>query len=194
MKRATLDILDASIPDDYAAWRSDPDDRRFPAYKRTFLTDPVFWERHRPADWAYTLTWNEFQYSEISTPDYLDLKIPGNDPGVYVFYIRPDQVINRFPQFALYLGISNERGSNRPLRERLKDYAPSRVAARKKRDNIDQMLQMYFGVLWIAYATVLRPSAELVELEQKLHGFIYPCYARRDYPDDILTLQRRFPS
>jgi hypothetical protein len=50
---------------------------------------------------------------------------------------------------------------------------------------------MLQGVLWVAYA-LASLSKELMELEAKLHGFIYLCYARRDYPADIKTQQKRF--
>jgi hypothetical protein len=192
MKRATFDILDAAIPDDFTRWQTYPDDTRFMPYRRTFLTDPVYWERHKPVDWAFALAWNELRYADIPTPADVDTRIQSDDPGLYIFYARPPQVVYRFPQFAFYLGISNEGGSNRPLRERLKDYVLTRVAAKLKRDSIDQMLQMYYGVLWVAYTLIPRTSDDLRELETKLHGFIYPCYSRRDFPDDIRTQQRRF--
>ena len=192
IKRATFDVLDAAIPSDFRRWQNYPDDVRFMPYRKSFLTDPVYWVRHKPLDWAFVLAWSEFRYSDVTTPADVDNRIQSDEPGLYIFYIRPEQVLFRFPQFAFYVGISNERGSERPLRERLKDYLPTRIVAKLKRDNIDQMLQMYYGVLWVAYALTTRPSNELKELETKLHGFIYPCYARRDYPDDIQTQQRRF--
>lgn len=192
MPRATFDILDAAIPDEYSEWLGRSDELRFMPYRRTFLTDPVYWTRHRPDDWVFQLQWREFRYQEASSPQYLDQLIQSDDPGIYIFYVRPDVFLYHFPRFAFYIGISNEHGSNRPLRERLKDYLPSRVKSKKKRDNIDQMLQMYYGVLWIAYALASHPSTELMEMESKLHGFIFPCYARRDYPSDIKTQQKRF--
>ncbi len=192
--RATLDLLDAAIPtpDKYEQWRQLPDNVRFENYRKHFLTDPVFWGRHQPKDWVFALSWNEYRYADVTTPADVDAKIGSDKPGVYIFYVRPTRIVYRFPQFAFYIGISNERGTNRPLRERLKDYIPTRVAAKLKRDNIDQMLQMYYGVLWVAYALAARPSSELVKLEKKLHGFIYPCYSRRDFPKDIQTQRRRF--
>lgn len=192
IERATLDIIDAAIPSDFRRWQARKDEIRFLPYRKSFLTDPVYWVRHKPRDWAFALNWSEFRYSDITTPADIDSRIQSDEPGLYIFYVRPDELMFRFPQFALYVGISNERGSNRPLRERLKDYLPTRIAGKLKRDNIDQMVQMYYGVLWIAYSLTSRSSNELVDLETKLHGFIYPCYARRDYPDDIRTQQRRF--
>jgi hypothetical protein len=54
------------------------------------------------------------------------------------------------------------------------------------------MLILYYGVIWVAYALTDRPSNELEALEEKLHGFIYPRYDRRDFPIDIKTQQKRF--
>ncbi len=192
MPRATFDLLDAAIPEEYSEWLGRSDELRFLPYRRTFLTDPVYWTRHKPEDWVFQLEWREFRYQDANSPQDVDQLIQSDEPGLYIFYVRPDTFLYHFPRFAFYIGISNERGSNRPLRERLKDYLPSRVKSKKKRDNIDQMLQMYYGVLWVAYAIASHPSQELMEVETKLHGFIYPCYARRDYPADIKTQQKRF--
>ena len=193
-KRATVDIIDASIPlpDEFDRWRKYPDAVRFKAYMRSFSTDPVLWHRHTPDEWAFDLTWNEYRYAEVISPAQVDTTIGSDDPGLYMFYVRPERTLCSFPRFPFYVGISNERNSNRSLRDRLKDYLPTHITQRLKRDNIDQMLQMYYGVLWVAYALAPRPGAELAELEKKLHGFVYPCYNRRDFPGDILTQRRRF--
>lgn len=192
MTRATFEPIDAAIPDDFDRWQDYPDDVRFKPYLRTFLTDPVYWKRHVPSNLTFAFTWQEYKYSEVTTPAAIDAQLSSEAPGIYMFYARPDNVINGFPRFTFYIGISNEHDSERPLKHRLKDYLPETIRAKKKRDNIDQMLQLYYGVLWVAYAFVDWPSSQLSELEMKLHGFIFPCYARRDYPADIKTQIKRF--
>jgi hypothetical protein len=192
MARATFDLIDAAIPEDFERWQNYPDDARFRSYLRTFLTDPVYWSRHVPAEEAFGLNWQEYRYADVRTADELDAQITSNESGIYIFYVRPNRLICSFPRFAFYVGISNEHNSQRPLRDRLKDYLPSRVRAKAKRDNIDQMLQLYYGVLWVTYACTDLQSAQLMDLESKLHGFLFPCYARRDYPDDIKTQIKRF--
>jgi hypothetical protein len=188
----TLDILDASIPDEFNKWQAYSDEVRFAHYKEEIRTDPTSWKRHKPDDWAFNLSWAEFRYKDVKDAAILRTIITSTQPGIYIFYIRPDKVLYHFPQFALYVGISNEKNSKRALRERLKDYLPSAVAGKSRREHIDRMLKLYYGVIWVAYALTDRPSAELSALEEKLHGFIYPRYDRRDFPVDIKTQQKRF--
>lgn len=189
---ATFDMLDASIPARFEELQARPDDERFSDYREEFCTDPVLWKRHEPPAWAFDLVWQEFRYSEIKDSAGLNEIISSDSPGLYIFYISPERLISIFPRFALYLGISNEEGSRRPLRERLKDYLPGRIAGIAKRRNIDRMIRRYYGVLRVAYSLTERPSTDLMELEEKLHGFIYPRYARRDYPVDIKSQQKAF--
>jgi hypothetical protein len=188
----TLDILDASIPDEFNKWQGLTDEVRFAHYKEIIRTDPTHWKRHQPADWAFNLPWAEFRYADVKDSAILKTIITSTQPGIYIFYIRPEKVLYQFPQLALYVGISNEGNSQRPLRDRLKDYLPSTVASKNRREHIDRMLKLYYGVIWVAYALTDRPSNELEALEEKLHGFIYPRYDRRDFPVDIKTQQKRF--
>lgn len=189
---ATVDILDASIPDDFNRWLSYPDEVRWPHYRKKFCTDPKLWVRHQPPVWAASLAWAEFRYKDVSDGAHLDRIIASDLPGLYIFYVRPENILYSFPQFALYVGISNESDSGRPLRKRLRDYLPDVIKNKKKRENIDRMLRLYYGVLWVAYALSDRPSADLETLETKLHGFIHPPYDRRDFPVDIKTQHKRF--
>jgi hypothetical protein len=189
---ATLDILDASIPDEFNKWQGYPDEVRFAHYREEICTDPTHWKRHQPADWAYNLPWAEFRYADVKDGTNLKAIITSEQPGIYIFYIRPEKILYQFPQLALYVGISNEGDSKRPLRDRLKDYLPASVANKKRREHIDRMLKLYYGVIWVAYALTDRASTDLEALEEKLHGFIYPRYDRRDFPVDIKTQQKRF--
>lgn len=192
IKTDTLDILDASIPHVFSEWQAHNDEVRFAHYQETVRTDPTFWVRHRPAEWAFALPWAEFRYADVKDGKALKQVIKSDLPGIYIFYVRPETILHRFPQFALYVGISNERNSKRPLRNRLNDYLPASVAKKKRREHIDRMLKLYYGVLWVAYAVTDRPSIDLETLEMNLHGFLYPRYARRDFPIDIKTQQKRF--
>ncbi len=189
---ATIDILDASIPDEFQLLQSYPDAHRFKYYREEVMTDPVYWKRHQPPGWAFEMTWTEFRYADVSTAAQLDAVITSDLPGLYIFYIRPDRVFVSFPQLAMYVGISNERNSQRPLRERLKDYLPARIENKKKRENIDRMLRSYYGVLWVTYCLTNKPSSDLEALEETLHGFLDPRVGSRDYPVDIKTQQKAF--
>lgn len=130
---ATFDLLDPSTPGSYANYQNDSDEKRWPHYRAEFCTDPVLWKRHEPPAWAFSMTWAEFKYADATNSAKLNQLITSNDPGLYVFYIKPHQLIHHFPQFALYVGISNEGDSQRPLRDRLKDYLPEKITVKKKR-------------------------------------------------------------
>ena len=150
------------------------------------------WDRYVPPAWVFELNWREYRYAEIQRRKDLDLFIPDDEPGIYVFYARPDRLIYNFPQFPLYNGISNERNSLRPLRERLKDYLPTALSKIKKRKNIHRMLRLYYEHIWVAFAFSEATSADLEEVEKLLHGFIYPCFSRRDFPPEIKEQQQAF--
>lgn len=191
MKRATFDVLDASIPDAYDTWQGYPDNVRFKNYLVQFQADPTYWTAFVPKGWEATLTWQEYRYRDLLDRASIDRQITSTDPGIYIFYIRPELIVHRFPSYPMYIGISNEKGTKRPLRDRLKDYLPTNIAAIKKRENIAQMLQQYYGVLYVAYALAPKTSAQLRKFEERLHGYAYPSFSRRDFPKRIKSQQKR---
>ena len=119
--------------------------------------------------------------AKVSKRKDLEQIISSTLPGIYIFYVRPERLIGRFPQFALYIGISNERNSQRPLRDRLGDYLPSNLSTIQKRKNVHRMLQIYYNSLWVTYATTSAVSSDLEALEEAVHGYIHPCFGRRDF-------------
>ena len=58
--------------------------------------------------------------------------------------------------------------------------------------NIHRMLQFYYGCLWVAYALTDDHASELEALEESLHGYIHPCFARRDFPVLVKAQQQAF--
>ena len=192
MKRATFDLLDASIPEAYDFWQGLPDASRFTSYFLQFQTDPTYWNAYVPVGWETTLTWQEYRYKDLPDRASIDAQITATDPGIYIFYIRPEAIVHRFPSYPLYVGISNEKGTGRPLRERLKECLPSNISTIRKRENIDQMLQLFYGVLYVAYAlTPAKSNTELRQFEERLHGYLYPRFSRRDFPKRIKSQQKR---
>ena len=125
----------------------------------------------------------EFRFREAVENNDLDQRIPSSDPGLYIFYVRPDNLVYRFPQVALYVGISNATGSGRALRERLKDYM--RLGTLQKRKNVHQMLQLYYDYIWVAYSHLVLTSTQLKALETQLHDFLGPPFSRAAYSLDI---------
>lgn len=192
MTKATLDLFDAPLGDAYDYYQALPDAVRFPSYRQEFSVDPQKWAQHEPPEWVFAVNWREYRYADIQHREDLNSIIPEDEPGIYVFYARPNRLVHRFPQFAFYVGISNEGGSQRPLRERLKEYVPTSLNAIKKRKNVHRMLQLYYGQIWVAFALTSTPSPELEQVEKRLHGFIHPCFGRRDFPPDIKQQQQAF--
>ncbi len=192
MTKATFDPFDAPLGDAYEHYQGLHDQDRFLLYRREFLADPQNWTRHEPPQWVFALNWREYRYADVQQPGALNQIIPEEEPGIYVFYTRPNRLVHRFPQFAFYVGISNERNSQRPLRERLKEYVPSAVRTVKKRKNVHRMLQLYYGQIWVAFALSSVSSGELEQVEEKLHGFVHPCFGRRDFPPDVKGQQQAF--
>jgi len=192
MTKATFDLFDAPLGEAFEYCQRQPDEVRFAMYRREFSVDPQNWRRHGPPTWAFGLRWQEFRYADVQSAGDLDRLIGKDHPGVYVFYARPKKLIYQFPQFAFYIGISNEHGSKRPLRERLKDYLPTALAKIRKRKNIHRMLQFYYESLWVAFALTDEHATDLESLEKALHGYIHPCFARRDFPPEVKTQQKAF--
>jgi hypothetical protein len=192
MAKATFDPFDATLGDAYSYYQKLAAGARFASYRQEFSTDPQNWKKHEPPAWVFALKWREYRYADVQRREDLHPIIPENKPGIYIFYARPDRLIHRFPQFAFYIGISNERGSQRPLRERLKEYVPAALPTIKKRKNVHRMLQMYYGQIWVAFALTSASPASLRRIEMQLHGFVHPCFARRDFPVGIKQQQQAF--
>jgi len=188
----TFDLIDAPLWDAYGQHQGLPDSARFKIYRREFCVDPQNWVRHVPPQWVFELNWRNYHYPDVQQRDELNDIIPESDPGIYIFYTCADHLILGLPKFALYVGISNERNSERPLRDRLKEYVPTALNKIKKRKNIHLMLQLYYQQIWVAFALAPFPSEELERAEELLHGFLYPCFGRRDFPVDIKRQQQAF--
>jgi len=189
---ATFDPLDAPLWEGYEYFQSLADVVRASSYQHLFWVDPKHWRRHKPPEWIYNLEWKTYRYSQVDTAAKLRAAATETTPGIYIFSVRPELPVNGFPHFALYVGISNENDSGRPLRERLGDYLPRRVSAIRKRKNIHRMLCLYLLDLWVHFAYVDRPSATLMQVEKLLHGYLAPPVADEDYPVDMKHLKPAF--
>jgi hypothetical protein len=192
-KPATFDPLDAPLFEAYEFHQSLADSVRADLYQRWYWADPVNWTRHEPPDWVFNLQWKEFRYSEVTDRDKLRQLLTENEPGVYFFTVKPNKLLDQvFPHYVFYVGISNEDGSNRPLRERLFDYLPTSISAIKKRKAIHKFLTLYYGQAWVRYAYVTNTSSELESAEMKLHGYLAPPVAERDFPPDMKAKKPAF--
>jgi hypothetical protein len=191
-KLVTFDPIDAPLREAYQYYQSLPDDVRADTYTHAFWLDPMNWQRHAPPDWIFSLEWRSFRYAELDDAAKLRATVSERRAGVYIFSVAPGQLVAGFPQFALYVGISNEKNSNRPLRERLSDYSPKRISQIKKRKSVHKLLRLYFEHVWVHFAYVDRASDELTSAEKELHGYLAPPAAQREYPVDMKPYRRAF--
>ncbi len=187
MKQATLDILDAELRRGYVRYSAAEPADRIKFYRREFLCDPTNWTPLYTLISQHTFGWQEFRFRDAVSNNDLDTRIPSADPGMYIFYVRPVNLVYRFPQLALYVGISNATGSGRALRERLKDYMNfERVL---KRQNVHQMLQLYYDHIWVAFSHLSLSAAQMRELETQIHDFLGPPFGRSAYSLEIRAAQ-----
>lgn len=186
---ATLDPFDSeiSISEGHVSLARLSDSVRSAHYKLKFLADPVIWEAHRPPKWLANLEWHEYRYRDVQTTKHLREIIGDDTPGIYMFYARPEEAVYTFPRFPLYVGISE-----RPVWQRLGEYLPSCTSKVKKRQHIHRMLKLYYNQLRVAYAQASVEKTELAAAEKTLHGLIYPCYGRRDFPARVKRVQEAF--
>ncbi len=189
---ATFDPLDAPLWEGHEYFQSLADAVRAGSYQHLFWVDPKHWKRHKPPAWFYQLQWQSYRYSQVDTVTKLRATATKETPGIYIFSVRPESPVNGFPNFALYVGISNSNNSRRPVRERLADYLPRRIHSIRKRKNIHRMLCLYLHDLWVHFAYVDKPSSTLMSAEKKLHGYLAPPVADEAYPVDMKSLKPAF--
>lgn len=189
IKDSTFDLLDASYTSHVVDYLSLQDEYRYQNSEETFILDPNYWEKYYRIINATgcAFNWQEFKFD--SRPD-LNAIIPSNDIGIYMFVIKPVNRINDLPKFVIYIGISGESGSNRPLKERLADYLNYNII--KKRGKIHRLIKKYYGETYVSFSTVNVTWQVLEEIEEALHGFFVPIGNTRDFPVDIKLIKKSF--
>ncbi|WP_298487001.1 hypothetical protein [uncultured Maribacter sp.] len=185
----TLDILDAEYTTIVKKYKELEDNLRYKNSEETFILDPIYWEKYQNEIDALNcvLDWKEFKFD--SKPN-LETLIPTNEIGIYMFTVKPNNLIYDFPKYVIYVGISGEKGSNRPLKERLNDYFNFNEI--KKRKKLHRLLSKYFKNTHVAYSTVNITWQNLEKLEKAFHGFFLPIGNSRDFPVDIKTIKDAF--
>jgi len=179
MRQSTLDPLDSELRSASGRYSAALANDRQKFFSRTFQADPVEWQNREKYFSSQKFQWIEFRYRDVVSSNDLDTRIPSDSPGLYIFSVRPDYLVAGFPHFALYSGISNDRDSNRPLRERLKDYF--RLNTVKKRKNVHQMLQLYYPHIWVTCTLLKWSTRKLKELETNLHEYLGVPFATQAY-------------
>lgn len=179
MKQTTLDILDAALRREQGRYTGSSQVDRIQLFRRKFLCDPTDWTRLYALISQHAFTWQEFRFRDAVASNDLDRRIPSTDPGLYIFYVRPENLVHQFPQFALYVGISNATGSRRALRDRLKDYMNLQKIL--KRQNVHQMLQLYYENVWVAFSLLTLPATKMRALETHIHDYLAPPFGKSGY-------------
>jgi hypothetical protein len=190
MRQRTLDILDKDLSDKNNYYLSLPDEVRFRFLREEFLLDRTYWDKYFPLINRYSYNWEEFKYSSINTPNAIDTLISTNDIGLYIFYVRSENLFLDMPKYVFYVGISGEKGSNRPLKDRLKDYF--NIGNIKKRKKVHRMLAMYHSSVYIKFSLMSINHSQLEELEENLHGFFSPICNDRDFPIEMKNTRKAF--
>lgn len=179
IKQKTFDLLDAHLRTENDFYNNLDFDKRQVFYThKTYRVDP----------W-----WANKKYEELkkesfnwSTPiKYSDLKdfnkhISSNDIGIYLFLVSPKNLIFNLPQTVLYVGISGDKGKERPLKDRLNDYY--QISKLEKRENIHKLIQLYYDDLYVVYTFYKGADyKELLKIETALTEFFSAPYSDAAY-------------
>ena len=124
------------------------------------------------------LHWNSIQFGG----DDID-KVPADRRGVYAFAIRTDSSVLPPHSYILYIGMAG-RNSDRPLRERYRDYlSPTKVSTRGR---ITRVMN-WRPVLQFMFAAVDNsvPTEDIEALERQLNTALIPPYSERDMEADV---------
>lgn len=186
MKKITLDILDKEFND----WSSMNFDKRKRNYQESILLDVKNWEDYYSKLSAYNFVWSEFKYDTIDNTSKLNTIIDKDYTGIYMFIIKPNNLIYDCPKNVLYIGISGENNKNRPLRERIKDYF--QYSKLKKRDAVMRLLGKYYPNVYVAYTYCDKSTTILKEIESNLIGFFYPLCNKDDFPIELKPEKQAF--
>lgn len=187
MKKSTLDLLDSEYKKKESYYRNLESNYRRQASEEKFIIEPEYWEEYYKKLSVYTFSWQEFKFSEMKD---LDTEITQNDIGLYMFVVKANQLICDMPKFVIYVGISGEKGSNRSLKDRLKDYFNFNKV--KKRNKLHRLISKYYSNIYINYCFPTKNYKDLENIEEYLHGFFYPICNDRDFPIGIKKTKGAF--
>jgi hypothetical protein len=190
MKTATLDILDKNLSSEHQQWVSLNFDIRKRNYTENLLCDVINWEFYYNQIEAYNLNWSEFKYDSIEDLSQIDQIIEENHTGFYMFIVKPNNAIYEMPKNVFYVGMSGENNSNRPLKERLKDYF--NLDKIKKRNAVIRLLHKYYPNVYIAYSLYNGSTTILKQIESSLIGFFYPLCNKDDFPIELKNDKKAF--
>ena len=132
------------------------------------------------------LAWSSIKYGEAEIH-----KVPHDKRGVYAFAIcQPSRVLPPHG-YVLYIGIAG-KDSDRPLRERYRDYLNAKRVMKRKKiafmiGNWNEVLRFFFAPVDDAVST-----DDLQTLEMQLNTALLPPYSDRDMVAEVREMRRAF--
>lgn len=190
-------MLDASIRVEYDTIMSRSESSRNRELRESFRLDrqnwDLFYQRFNNAivNNGITLNWNQFKYTDVFTNlNLIDSIITSNDTGIYMFIVQSQDELYNLSKYVMYVGISGENNSKRPLKIRLKDYF--RIEQVRKRSAVLRLLERYKENIHVAFFLANTTTQILKELEQALIGFFYPPANKDDFPIELQPSKKAF--
>lgn len=175
IKQSTYDLLDASLRRDVDRYKGYPYKDRYKIFSHNIKVDPYWCEKKYVE--IPKLEWvGPFKYSDF--PNFEQI-ITSDSVGLYMMYVRPNIMIEDMPQHVMYVGISGEHGSLRPLKDRLMDYFY--IEKIKIRENVHTMLQLYYDNVYIKFTLFEGTYQQLEAVETALQEFYFPKFGKRDF-------------
>jgi hypothetical protein len=187
MKQKTLDILDASLRDEQNEILTMDFKNRFGLFTRKNVRIDPKWSEAKFNEIDTTLLNWELPFKYSDRPN-LDTIISEEHIGIYVMYVQPQNTILGMPKYVMNVGIAGEDGSERSLKDRLKDYY--QLSSIKKRTNIHRFLSIYYENVYIVYSYFKGDHTELERIEKKLHEFFYPIFNIRDFEPETKNARK----
>jgi hypothetical protein len=183
-KPSSFDIIDKYLQEEYRQVNTGRSQNVFNSYKKNLIINPKYWDKYFELVKDYKFDWREFRYQEVANEVItLEDAVDSDKTGIYLFILKATNLIVDCPKYVIYVGIAGERGSERSLKTRLKDYF--NLEKIKKRNRLHSYLCEYYEHTYVMYSPLDITSKELSNLEMNLHGFFCPPAAERDYPTDI---------
>jgi len=179
IKQKTFDLLDAHLRRENDFYNNLDFDKRQVFYThKPYRVDPWWANKKYEALKKESFNWSK----PIKYSDLIDFNkhISSNDIGIYLFVVSPKNLIFNLPQTVLYVGISGDKGKERPLKDRLNDYY--QISKLEKRDNIHQLIQLYYDDLYVVYTFYEGGDyKELLKIETALTEFFSAPYSVAAY-------------
>ena len=135
------------------------------------------------------LNWDSIHFGDVNELE----KIPDDKRGVYALTICHPNKVLPLHRYVIYIGIGGRR-SNRPLRERYKDYLNEKCV-QKTRPALAYAIGTWQDVLRFYFAPVNDgfSSEDLEKLEEQINTALMPPYSFGDLEADTKRKKKAFP-